>query len=1549
MDLKTKFSLRVFGIVAALAATVSSSAAVTESKQGITFYDAASYGYVSNMLNTRAGIVVTTDRGKDISVIRNGKMVPMVSGPGVGMYIHASKDGQYIGYKSINTNTDQAPMVLDVTTGRSIILESYTDQCGQPSFADDNTVCYTVGNKLVVRKIDGSQRREYDMPFYVNIVNISPDGTQAAFGSIEGDFYMMNLADGDIVTIPGGEGAYNPVWSPDGTRLAVQRVNGQLFTMDAATKVRHDLGEVSSFNWTDDSKDIVYTQTNQINEILSSGASVYRTAWDGSTNTKLIDNDASCPVAVLADGNALIVSYAVGTQRGLKKRVYRTASSFVGAPARTVSLASFGKDEQIGSSRIVNFKGFSRADAPMATIEDINANNAKARKLTPEQRAQYNVIRKGNNIGLLAIPYINQVWDTPGSYSGNYSVGYVCCAPSSCCMNLGWRGKLSKIGVTSRASGVGTVYYSYQVLRDYTSSTGYKFTQRATYYGSVGGGYGYMWGLGSPATMMAKFYQNNGMSSYFSSSWSVFCTQANNNDPYTICLKNGTGGHVVLGFRTNQAAASNGSSTWAKTGSFICHDPYGDYNGASYPNWDGRYSTYDWPGYSNGYKNIGTFYWGCVATGSKPSTSTPTLTVSPTSVNFTCEQNQHPTATIKVTGKDLSSDITVASYTPGRFPVSVSTLPKTGGTFTITFKISDKIGTYGENGTAVKSKLYVKVKSGSLEKIINITATVTAPPLGKLSEKWNISEKKGNKESKGYDASNIRNFVYNDGKLYCVYNHSDILVLNAQTGEKLGFLPKNDIVKGGTLTLCDVKCLSGKILACNLAKQGEELRIYAWDNDNSYPTLAMSTTDIQGAARLGDCMELATTYPSDYWIAFCNDDGSNTRIVEYHMNGTKIAEAKNTKVLKDGKQWKTGDTSRAYPKGNGWWVDGKSSQPVWTNNPGGGTCTVQCVNTCASKTFGASHHEFNWKGGKYAINLIFEGSENYTGAKMRIVRDNAGDYSNTTENGKYPSDGLGDTSKNSNCTGDCMINTDGDSYLEAWVLSTKHGMAYYTYGNPPAKNPSAITGPGEPDPAISVNPGSLSFTSKKNVAVDKDLKVEGSNLKGNITATLSGTNANMFKLSGTTISNSGTIKVTYTPTAEGSHKATLTLSSQGATNVTVALNGTCEATITLLEDIAAHQDKLSEEWIYSTNKNNTPSWTSFVTTASANRDIALINNNLYVLNGKNWGDVAVNILDAKTGKHKGTLSVDDLGSALGKLGGLAVADNKLIASNIVTAAQNLRVYIWDNDASKPRVLVQKDAAGIIGGASVAFSGTLNNGRVWLTKDGANEVVYFEIKNGSCDNNMHTIALKDASGKAYAYGSEGRGASKIYPNADGSFWMVQKDNQIAKFDASGKITADILPKEALGGSNYGTAFAQFSVGNKKYIAAITYKTGNLQDGQIAIIDVTNGVAKATAPIKRLPENGFGSNVNNQYMSTVVVGVEGSRKGIINIYANVFGQGLGYFKYAGEIADAISDITVDGDNADAEYFNLQGIRVDADNLTPGIYVRRQGNKATKIVIK
>ena len=941
----------------------------------------------------------------------------------------------------------------------------------------------------------------------------------------------------------------------------------------------------------------------------------------------------------------------------------------------------------------------------------------------------------------------------------------------------------------------------------------------------------------------------------------------------------------------------------------------------------------------------------------QPQPTNPTLTVSTTSLHFTCSVGEKPSLSFTVKGENLSSNIKVGSKTPGRFSTNVSELPKTGGTVTVTFANADKVGSYGEGGTANDYKFLIAVTNGSLRKEVIITAEVKAPPLS-LSEGWNLSEKSGKKSSKGYDASVIRNFCYNDGKLYCVYNHSDIKVIDAQTGTDLGNLNKGEVVTGGTLTLCDVKAINGHILACNLAASGQKLRIYEWSKDNALPKLVLETGDFQGASRLGDCMEIVGTYPTDYWIAFGNENGQ-TRIIEYHMQNNNCVLAKNTPVYReDGTtNLSTQATVRAYPMGGNWWIDGKDSYPTYVVQRDGKACRQTFVDT--GESWGSCHHEFYWGGQKYSANLVFNGKEylpgtetmdpekNYKGARMRLIQDLKGDFTRIQQVGDFPSNGLGDTSRNTNATGDIIVRTDGNNWLEAWVLSTTHGMAYYKHGTPPKTEGQPIQ---STEPMLSVDKSSLSFSAKQGQTDVQELTVSGSNLKGAITATLSGANANMFSLSAPSLGTPGKLSVSYKPTAEGTHKATLTLSSQGAANVTVALTGTGEATIVVKEDIASNTDRMHTKWIYSTNKNNTPSWTTFDAKQSANRDIALIGSQLYVLNSKNWGTPAVNILNAEDASYKGTLSMEGLVSATGKLGGLAVADGKLIASNIVSDKQNLRVYIWDNDAAAPRVLVQKDAAGIITGGSIAFSGTLNNGRVWLTKEGANEIVYFEIKNGSCDNNIHTIALKNAKGEAYKYGGDGRGASKIYPNADGSFWMVQKDGDVAKFDASGKITDEVLPAAALGGSRYGTAFAPFNVGNKKYIAAITYKTGNIGNGQIAIIDVTDGIAKATAPIMNLPEEGFGSVNNAQFASTVIAQAGGSLNGNISLYVNVHNQGIARFFYEGESKDAISDvISIKDAEGDAEYYNLQGVRIAADNLTTGVYIRRQGNKAEKVYVK
>lgn len=67
------------------------------------------------------------------------------------------------------------------------------------------------------------------------------------------------------------------------------------------------------------------------------------------------------------------------------------------------------------------------------------------------------------------------------------------------------------------------------------------------------------------------------------------------------------------------------------------------------------------------------------------------------------------------------------------------------------------------------------------------------------------------------------------------------------------------------------------------------------------------------------------------------------------------------------------------------------------------------------------------------------------------------------------------------------------------------------------------------------------------------------------------------------------------------------------------------------------------------------------------------------------------------------------------------------------------------------------------------------------------------------------------------------------------------------------------------------------------------------------------------------------------------------------ANYRKQGWFKFAHAQDTTTGIEDITADITTAPEEYFNLQGMQVSADTLTPGIYIRRQGSRTSKIIVR
>ncbi len=51
----------------------------------------------------------------------------------------------------------------------------------------------------------------------------------------------------------------------------------------------------------------------------------------------------------------------------------------------------------------------------------------------------------------------------------------------------------------------------------------------------------------------------------------------------------------------------------------------------------------------------------------------------------------------------------------------------------------------------------------------------------------------------------------------------------------------------------------------------------------------------------------------------------------------------------------------------------------------------------------------------------------------------------------------------------------------------------------------------------------------------------------------------------------------------------------------------------------------------------------------------------------------------------------------------------------------------------------------------------------------------------------------------------------------------------------------------------------------------------------------------------------------------------------------------------VSGGVESIEIDNDNSSVKYYNLQGVEVDSTNLNKGIYIKVQGNKSTKVIVK
>lgn len=145
---------------------------------------------------------------------------------------------------------------------------------------------------------------------------------------------------------------------------------------------------------------------------------------------------------------------------------------------------------------------------------------------------------------------------------------------------------------------------------------------------------------------------------------------------------------------------------------------------------------------------------------------------------------------------------------------------------------------------------------------------------------------------------------------------------------------------------------------------------------------------------------------------------------------------------------------------------------------------------------------------------------------------------------------------------------------------------------------------------------------------------------------------------------------------------------------------------------------------------------------------------------------------------------------------------------------------------------------------------------------------------------------------------------------------------------GNNEARIWNKDGFHVRVYSGATVTISAGEGQSIESVQFKGGSLNNLKY------NGQAlyKADANVYNWWQDAYQSQ--RATSNTVTFNVEGGRVDINSINVN------------DPVVTGVEDVTVD-ENAPVEYYNLQGVRVA--NPENGIYIRRQGSKVSKVLVK
>lgn len=441
-------------------------------------------------------------------------------------------------------------------------------------------------------------------------------------------------------------------------------------------------------------------------------------------------------------------------------------------------------------------------------------------------------------------------------------------------------------------------------------------------------------------------------------------------------------------------------------------------------------------------------------------------------------------------------------------------------------------------------------------------------------------------------------------------------------------------------------------------------------------------------------------------------------------------------------------------------------------------------------------------------------------------------------------------------------------------------------------------------PAIEIAPATVeAFTAKAGETQEKEIKVNGKNLPDNGTIRVMGDANGAFVINNTLLSKYGemTLKVTFKPQAEGTFTERIELDAMMCEPIYLTVTGTCT-------DALAAEEKEGDELPLSTLSPLTLLNEAF-DTAVKNKPLALDGWKNLALDGTRawWGytfdndnqAAKVTAYDSKIEAGEGTPAQMMLVTpALDFIN----SGSKIFTFEIM--GQNL-----SDEMTDLLEVVYIDMEG-----DEMYVAPIANIDIPVTADRNNEWVPVTI-------NFENSDLADVFFIGFRFtATRGRDNSAIYyidnvtyGRTDLPFIMPEATEL--------KIEANALTPSSV----------TLAVEGRNLDSEIKVAVGGDNPSRFTVSPATLPAEGGTLTITFLAEE------EGQYAAELTLTAEGAPATVVSLIAN-----------NGKALDAIDTIDIDSTDADAEFFNLQGIRVNRENLNPGYYIVRTADKVAKVFV-